>query len=78
MNCQTRSTSAEYFANQGGWGPTIQVDSTPAIPNRNVYVYNNIIYNPLPEKTAYVDFEIPGPIPSPQRISERSQPGTLR
>ncbi len=63
-----------YFANQGGWGPTIQVDSTPAIPNRNVYVYNNIIYNPLPEKTAYVDFEIPGPIPRPNGFQNSPNP----
>ena len=62
------------FANQGGWGPTVQVDSEPAIPNRNVYVYNNLFYNPAPGKTAYVDFEIPGPIDRPKGFQNSPDP----
>ena len=32
--------------NAGGWGPTHLMDSLEIIPNRNVFVYNNIFYNP--------------------------------
>ena len=63
------------FVNQGGWGPNVlQVESIPAIPNRNVYVYNNIFYNPSPEKTPYVDFEIPGPISRPEGFQNSPDP----
>jgi hypothetical protein len=36
--CQSRNTA-------GGWGPRNTGSEVP-IPNRNVYIYNNILYNP--------------------------------
>ncbi len=53
------------LTNQGGWGPNILTDNLPAIPNRNIYVYNNLIYNPAPFQTLYTHFDILGPIDLP-------------
>lgn len=43
----TRQRCADYLA-AGGWGNTNVDDGTnyTRIPNRNVYVYNNLLYNP--------------------------------
>lgn len=50
--------ACEGFIAQGGWGPNFQTDSHDVIPNRNVYVYNNIFYNPAPSRTQYTHFNI--------------------
>lgn len=55
---------AEYIA-AGGWGPDFLTDSLPVVPNRNVYVYNNIFYNPEPAQTLYAHFNILGPLVPP-------------
>lgn len=46
----------------GGWGTTRVDDGTNyvRIPNRHVWIYNNILYNPPGYDTAQL-FEIPGP-----------------
>jgi hypothetical protein len=63
------------FVNQGGWGPNIlQVDPIPAIPNRKVYVYNNIFYNPSPAKTPYAHLEVLGPISPPAGFQNSPNP----
>lgn len=57
----------------GGWGPVSVGDGGEWIPNRNVFIYNNIFYNPAPTQTIYNHFVIYGPayppsgtnIPSP-------------
>lgn len=58
----------------GGWGPTQIGDSyAQPIPNKHVYVYNNILYNPPGFQSRWQHFEIAGPratstasnIPSP-------------
>lgn len=49
----------------GGWGPNILTENLPAIPNRNVYIYNNLIYNPAPQQTLYSHFDVPPPINLP-------------
>lgn len=64
----------------GGWGTTERNDGTneQPIPNRNVYVYNNVVYNPAGFRSEYAHFSIPGPrtpaassnIPSPARADE--------
>lgn len=64
--CQARNTA-------GGWGPLLTGDGGEWIPNRDVYIYNNIFYNPAGTQTAYSHFDIFGPayppagthIPSP-------------
>lgn len=49
----------------GAWGPAMETISLQAIPNRYVYVYNNLFYNPAPFQTLYTQFDIPGPITVP-------------
>jgi hypothetical protein len=46
----------------GGWGLT--GDEAQFIPNRNVYVYNNIIYNPAGYQSSQ-QFDIRGPVTPP-------------
>jgi hypothetical protein len=50
---------------QGGWGPDHETENLAAIPNRNIYVYNNLIYNPSSAQTLWAHFNIFGPIPRP-------------
>lgn len=58
--------TCDYYRSLGGWGPNFDTDTTDdpliAIPNRNVYVYNNIFYNPSPSQTMYSHFDIFGPV----------------
>ena len=44
----------------GGWG-TATTSTEEPIPNRNVYIYNNIIYNPPGIQSQYAHFSIQGP-----------------
>jgi hypothetical protein len=51
---------AEHLA-AGGWGMTsVGADGQP-IPNRNIYVYNNVIYNPPGYQSQWQHFTIAGP-----------------
>lgn len=64
----------------GGWGPTAVGGEEP-IPNRNVYVYNNLLYNPPGFASAWQQFAIHGPrtpaagtgIPNPSRADDNLQ-----
>lgn len=66
----------------GGWGTdsTDWEDGQP-IPNRNVYVYNNVLYNPPGAASRWQQFAIYGPnqptpesnIPSPARADDNLQ-----
>ncbi len=57
----------------GGWGTTVTGVEGEPIPSRNVYIYNNIIYNPPGYQSQWQHFTIFGPrspsagsnIPSP-------------
>ncbi|MBC7812070.1 MAG: right-handed parallel beta-helix repeat-containing protein [Burkholderiales bacterium] len=52
---------------QGGWG-TAQIgdDYAQPIPNDGIYIYNNIIYNPIGFQSQWQHFDIHGPrIPAP-------------
>ena len=53
------------FISAGGWGPNYFTANLPAIPNRNLYVYNNLIYNPPYTQTLYAHLNIWGPIAPP-------------
>jgi hypothetical protein len=53
---------AEHLA-AGGWGTTtVGADGQP-IPNRNIYVYNNIIYNPPGYQSQWQHLTVAGPRP---------------
>jgi Right handed beta helix region/Carboxypeptidase regulatory-like domain len=62
----------------GGWGTT-RLDASEPIPNRNVYAYNNVVYNPPDATSQWQHFAIHGPqlpdpgshIPSPARTDTR-------
>jgi len=40
----------------GGWGRAVAEESQYYIPNRNVFIYNNIIYNPPPYQSQWNHF----------------------
>jgi hypothetical protein len=50
----------------GAWGPGILTDNQPGIPNRNVYIYDNLVYNPSGAQSLYTHFYIQGSIPRPE------------
>ncbi len=47
----------------GGWGTT--GEELQFIPNRNVQVVNNVIYNPAPFRSQYQQIEVPGAVVPP-------------
>ncbi|MFO1419321.1 MAG: right-handed parallel beta-helix repeat-containing protein [Methylotetracoccus sp.] len=67
-SCDGDSTLAGQCAAHlalGGWGTT-RLDQAEPIPNRNVYAYNNLIYNPRAATSRWQQFAIHGPLrPSP-------------
>jgi hypothetical protein len=53
----------QQYLDAGGWGTT-EVDSGENhihIPNKNVFIYNNILYNPAGTRSEYQHFAIYGP-----------------
>jgi len=54
----------EQNRQKGGWGK--ENTDTESIPNRNIFVYNNIFYNPDAEHTADSHFVIHGPASPPE------------
>lgn len=52
--------SCAVFIGYGGWGNTLVADGTnhTRIPNKNIFVYNNIIYNPSGYQSEYQHFDI--------------------
>jgi hypothetical protein len=69
-----------YYLSIGGWGTSISGDEQ-RIPNKNVYVYNNIIYNPEGYQSQWSQFAVAEPytpstssnIPSPSRADDNLQ-----
>jgi hypothetical protein len=49
---------------EGGWGPDFLTDNLAAIPNRNVYILNNLIYNPHGQ-TLYAHLYVAAPLALP-------------
>jgi lysophospholipase L1-like esterase len=67
------------YVQQGGWGPATVQDGGEWIPNRNVFVYNNLFYNPAGVQTHAGHFGAQAPadlpaaaknIPSPSRVDD--------
>ncbi|MBI3162674.1 MAG: S-layer homology domain-containing protein [Chloroflexi bacterium] len=50
----------QQYLNQGGWGTTVVDNGSNAvnIPNRNVFIYNNIVYNPAGYQSLWQHFAI--------------------
>lgn len=57
----------QQYLDAGAWGTTVVDNGTNAvfIPNRNVYIYNNIIYNPAGSASGSQYFAIYGPADNP-------------
>jgi len=49
----------------GGWGTDIQGTNITAIPDRNIFIYNNIVYNQSGYESAFSHFAIDGPVIPP-------------
>jgi hypothetical protein len=77
--CDGNSAACSERLTQGGWG-TAQQDEEP-IPDRNIYIYNNLIYNPPGYQSQWQHFAIYGPrtpgaasnIPDPAVTDENLQ-----
>ena len=73
------SQCSQYLA-AGGWGTAVPGSEEP-IPNRNVFIYNNLLYNPAGTSSAWSHFAIYGPrvpsassnIPSPAEADRNLQ-----
>jgi hypothetical protein len=50
---------------QGGWGPAILTENLFSIPNHNVYIFNNLFYNPVPSQTLDAHLYIAAPLALP-------------
>jgi parallel beta helix pectate lyase-like protein len=59
--------SCKQMTDQGAWGASTPQDSSISyvIPNRNVFIYNNVFYNPAPLQTTYGHFVIYAPKAKP-------------
>lgn len=62
------------FIAAGGWGPNYLTDNVQAIPNRNVYIYNNLVYNPAPSQTLWTHFNIAEPLARPSGLVNMPDP----
>lgn len=53
----------DQYASNGGWGNSIVSDGENyvRIPNRNIYIYNNVIVNPAPYRSQWQHFFIAEP-----------------
>lgn len=58
----------------GGWGPTEAMEGVPVIPARNVWLYDNVFYNPEGTQTAWSHFIVNGPGALPQGVSGPPDP----
>jgi uncharacterized protein (TIGR03437 family) len=77
--CSADTARCAGYLTQGGWGTvgTTERDQQP-IPNRNVFVYNNLLYNPAGYESRSSHFAIFGPrtpasdsnIPSPADLDK--------
>jgi hypothetical protein len=63
----TTGGTCKQMTDHGAWGASVPQDASVSyvIPNRNVYIYNNIIYNPAPLQTTYGHLVVYGPKAKP-------------
>ncbi|MCX5977563.1 MAG: right-handed parallel beta-helix repeat-containing protein, partial [Coprothermobacterota bacterium] len=62
--CEQAAPCLERHA-LGGWGPIAPGVGGEWIPNRHVYVFNNLFFNPAPLQTVYQHFGFAGPADPP-------------
>lgn len=79
-SCDGDTAKARSYLAQGGWG-TAEVGGEEPIPNRNVFIYNNVVFNPDGVVSRWQQFAVAGPraasagsnIPSPARADDNLQ-----
>jgi len=59
-SCDGNLVRCQELLNLGAWG-TINPDVPELIPSRNVYIYNNLVYNPAPYRSEWQHSAIAGP-----------------
>ncbi|MBI4908639.1 MAG: S-layer homology domain-containing protein [Acidobacteria bacterium] len=59
-SCDGDTAACTTNRNAGGWGPVATGVDVP-IPNRNVYVYNNLLINPAGVQSQWQHFQVDGP-----------------
>lgn len=64
-SCDGNSAECTKRHTQGGWGPVAPGSAGECIPDRNVYIYNNIFYNPRDCATKWSHFTVFGPVAPP-------------
>jgi len=60
-SCDGDSTACASRVSAGGWGTSVVGIEGDPIPNKNVFVFNNLIYNPAPYQSQYQQLAIHGP-----------------
>ena len=63
--CDGEPAACQSNRTAGGWGPVTLGEGDPFIPNRNVFVYNNVFYNPPGAFQGWQHFNIGGPVVPP-------------
>jgi hypothetical protein len=77
--CDGDTPTCRRYLSMGGWGTTGA--NRQFIPNKNVFIYNNIIYNPAGSGSRWQHFIVQGPVtppagsnvPAPSRADENLQ-----
>ena len=66
----------QQLLNQGGWGTAAlgEENSGEWIPNRNIYIMNNLFYNPSGATTRNVQFVVNGPLVPSEQTRNLSSP----
>lgn len=62
-SCDGNTVQCEANRVAGGWG--MATGDGQYIPSRNVFIYNNIVYNPAGYQSQWQHFEIRGPVTPP-------------
>ncbi len=60
-SCDGNVAQCQAYLDAGGWGTIRDGDEAEPIPNRNVFIYNNIFYNPAGFQSAWQHFAIYAP-----------------
>lgn len=79
-SCDGDTVTCRAHLARGGWGTAV-VGREESIPNRNVFIYNNVVFNPDGVVSRWQQFAVAGPrtpsagsnIPSPARADDNLQ-----
>lgn len=80
-SCDGNPTACQERLNSGGWGTANVGGEGEPIPDQNIFIYNNVVYNPAGYQSQWQQFAIYGPrtpagdsnIPSPARTDVNLQ-----